>query len=294
LFAGARSPRVGTDLAAVALVPIAAALGFATPGDDWALHAMLAAAGAAAWALIWMMLRDSAIALFTGVAAVATGVLLAAAMSTLWELSWVDLGCGLILIALLITVRAAQLSAAWARFPLPVIPAPGDPTPSPPSLRVLRDLPRRVRVSDAHQTGFIAGAVILSVLGSLAVAADSPGPWGWYLVVAVAVGTVLRARVWDSAPCKAWLFAQPYLLSLALLVAFAVTERYVAAAVALGALAAMTVAWVIVALNPRVGDPETYSLPMRRAVGFLAAAIDVSLLPVMAYLVGIFDWVLNR
>lgn len=294
LFAGARSVRAGTDLSAVALSPIVAALGLAIPGDDWGPRILLAAAGVAAWSLICLMLRGCATAFFTGTAVVGTGVLLAAVAATLWKLPSVSLGCGLILVALLVTVRAAQLSAAWARFPLPVIPAPGDPTPSPPSLRVLSDLPRRVRVSDAHQTGFIAGAVLLAVLGSLAVAADSPGRWGWYLIMATAAGAVLRARVWDSAPCKAWLLAHPYLLATSLLIGFTLAGRYVAAVVTLGALAALSVAWVIVALNPRVRDPDSYSLPMRRAVGFLAAAIDASLIPVMAYVVGIFDWILNR
>lgn len=294
LLAGARSPRVGAELAAVALVPIAAALGLAIPGADWAPHVMLAAAGVAAWSLIWMILRDNAIAFFTGVVVVGTGVLLAAAAATLWDLPPVSLGCGLILVALLVTVRAPQLSAAWARLPLPVIPAPGDPTPAPPPLRVLRDLPRRVRLSDSHQTGFVAGAVILGVLGSLGVAADSPGPWAWYLIVATTAGAVLRARVWDSAPCKAWLLAHPYLLATALLVGFTLAGRYVSAGIALGVLAVLSAVWVIVALNPRVGDPDSYSLPMRRAVGFFAAALDASLIPVMAYLVGIFDWVLNR
>ena len=40
--------------------------------------------------------------------------------------------------------------------------------------------------------------------------------------------------------------------------------------------------------------PAAYSLPMRRVVGFLASALDASLIPVMAYLVGLFEWVLNR
>jgi hypothetical protein len=52
--------------------------------------------------------------------------------------------------------------------------------------------------------------------------------------------------------------------------------------------------WVVVALNPSIASPETYSLPMRRLVGFAAAGVDASLIPVMAFLVGLFSWVLNR
>ncbi|PRC52488.1 type VII secretion integral membrane protein EccD, partial [Mycobacterium sp. ITM-2017-0098] len=52
-------------------------------------------------------------------------------------------------------------------------------------------------------------------------------------------------------------------------------------------------AWVVVALNPRIAQPDTYSLPMRRLLGFVAAGLDASVIPVMAYLVGVFAWVLN-
>jgi hypothetical protein len=85
-----------------------------------------------------------------------------------------------------------------------------------------------------------------------------------------------------------------YLLTVALLVTFAATGRYDAAWWALIALTALVLVWVVVALNPRIAEPESYSLPMRRLVGFVAAGVDASLIPVMAYLVGLFTWVLNR
>ncbi|CKR42042.1 transmembrane protein [Mycobacterium tuberculosis] len=203
---------------------------------------------------------------------------------------------GLIVAALLVTIQAAQLSALWARFPLPVIPAPGDPTPSAPPLRLLEDLPRRVRVSDAHQSGFIAAAVLLSVLGSVAIAVrpEALSVVGWYLVAATAAAATLRARVWDSAACKAWLLAQPYLVAGVLLVFYTATGRYVAAFGAVLVLAVLMLAWVVVALNPGIASPESYSLPLRRLLGLVAAGLDVSLIPVMAYLVGLFAWVLNR
>ncbi len=223
-------------------------------------------------------------------------MLLAAGAESLWQLPLLSLGCGLIVVALLVTVETAQLSALWARFPLPVIPAPGDPAPSAPSLRVLEDLPRRVRISDAHQNGFIAGAVLLSVLGSVAIALH-PGTlsaWGWYVVAATAAGAALRARVWDSAACKAWLLAQPYLVAVALVVLYTATSHYLAALFATVVLAVLVLAWVVVALNPPIASPDSYSLPLRRLLGFIASGIDASLIPVMAYLVGLFSWVLNR
>ena len=101
------------------------------------------------------------------------------------------LGALLVVLALLVTVQAAQLSALWSRLPVPVIPAPGDPTPSAPSLKVLADLPRRVRIGDSHQTGFIAGGVVLSTAGALSLAAPQGASiWCWSIVGAVALGDI--------------------------------------------------------------------------------------------------------
>ncbi len=111
---------------------------------------------------------------------------------------------------------------------------------------------------------------------------------------AAAAAAVLRARVWDTPACKGWLLAQPFLVACGLLVAFVVDHRFVAALWALVVLAALTAVWVVVAVNPDTAAAERYSLPVRRLVGFLAAGLDASLIPVMAYLVGIFTWVLDR
>lgn len=290
-----RSPRLATALAVTGLAPVAAAFLLAVPGEFGPAQILLAAAGVMAWSIVSITIEERAIAVFTAAAVTGFGVLLAAAAASVWDVPIATLGCGLLLVALLITVQAAQLSALWARFPLPVIPAPGDATPSAQPLRVLEDLPRRVRVSDAHQTGFIAGGVLLSVTGSLAlVGPAAASPWAWYLVVAAALGAILRARVWDSAPCKAWLLGHSYLAAVAVLVTFVVSGRYDAAWWALAVLTALVAVWVVVALNPRIGEPDSYSLPMRRLVGFTASAIDASLIPAMAYLVGLFALVLNR
>lgn len=300
LLTMARSPRTAMTLSIVALVPIAAALTLAVPGQFGPAQVVLAAAGVTAWSLISMMLpspeRERAIGFFTAVGVVAAGILLAGGAALLWQLPVLSLGCGVIVAALLVTIQAAQLSALVARFPLPVIPAPGDPTPSAPSLPVLDDFPRRVRISDATQTGFIAAAVLLSALGSVAIALrpDTLTAWGWYVVAATAAAAALRARVWDSAACKAWLLGQPYLVAVTLLVLYTATGRYAAALYAMPVLAALMLAWVAVALNPRIASPEGYSLPLRRLLGFVASGIDASLIPVMAYLVGLFSWVLNR
>ena len=295
MLATGRAPKLATALSITALVPIAAALGLAVPGESVASQVLLAAAGVTAWAIVSISVGERAIAVFTAVVVVGLGALVTAGAAAIWQLDTVVIASVLILLALLVTVQAAQLSASWSRLPVPVIPAPGDPTPPPPSLKVLEDLPRRVRVSDSHQTGFIAGGVVLATAGALILAGPSDvSYWAWYVVGAVALGAVLRARVWDSAPCKAWLLGQPYLMAISFLAVFAVEGRYTAAWWALAALAALTAVFVFAALVPRVASPDTYSLPMRRLVGFLSSGVDASLIPVLAYLVGLFAWVLNR
>lgn len=295
LLSRAAAPALASALGLVALPAVAAAFALAVPGEFGAAQILLAAAGVTAWSIISLTTGDRAVAVFTATAATGLAVLLTAAAASVWTLSDTLRGCVLILAGLLVTVQAAQLSAMCARFPLPVLPAPGDPTPSAQPLRVLEDLPRRVQMSQSHQTGFLAAGVLLSVTGSLLlVGQQNVSGWAWYVVAAAAVGAVLRARVWDSVPCKAWLLAHPLLLSVALLVLFAATDRFDAAWWALGATALIVVVWVVVALNPSIASPETYSLPMRRLVGFAAAGVDASLIPVMAVLVGLFTWVLNR
>jgi type VII secretion integral membrane protein EccD len=300
LLLGARAARAGLVLSVAALAPIAAALALAVPGRFGPAHLMLAGAGVTAWSVIVLMIpgreRERVAGVFTTTAVVGAAVALAAAAESLWHLPIRTVGAALVVAGLLLTVEAAQLSALAARFPLPVIPAPGDPTPAAPSLRVLEDLPRRVRIGDAHQSGFIAAAVLLSVLGSVAIALrpEAVSAVGWYAVAATGAASVLRARVWDSAACKAWLLAQPYLTAGVLVVIYAATGRYTAALGAVLVIAVLAAAWVVVALNPRVAEPESYSLPVRRMVGFLAAGLDASLVPVLAYLVGLFAWVLDR
>ncbi|HEX5142851.1 MAG TPA: type VII secretion integral membrane protein EccD [Mycobacterium sp.] len=288
-----RATALGLSVAAV--VPIAAAFALAVPAPFGAAQLVLATAGVTAWALISMILGKDGLQFFTATTVVGTGLFFAAGAASLWKLPMTTLGCLLLLVALLVTIQAAQLSALWARFPLPVIPAPGDPAPTAPAMRVLTDLPHRVRIGEAHQTGFIAGSVVLSVLGSLAVLGrPDTSPWAWYLVAATALAAMLRARVWDTVTCKAWLLAQPLLVITALPALFAAQGRQPAAVGTVVALVVLVAGWIIVAAGPRLADADSYSLPMRRLLGFFAGAVDVSLIPVMAYLVGLFAWVLDR
>ncbi|MGV0872425.1 type VII secretion integral membrane protein EccD [Mycolicibacterium sp. XJ879] len=295
LLTRAPLPRFATAMSVAALAPIAAALALAVPGEFGPSQVLLGAAGVAAWSIVCITVAERGIALFTATSVVGLGALITAGAAAIWELDSVVIGSVLVVLALLIIVSAPQLSALWSRLPVPVIPAPGDPPPSAPSISVLRDLPRRVRISDSHQTGFIAGGVLLITAGTVILAApEGVSNWTWYVGGAVALGSVLKARVWDSAPCKAWLLSQPFLMAIAFLAVFVADGRYTAAWWTLAAVTGVTAVWVVAALFPHVASPDTYSLPMRRLVGFLASAVDASLIPVLAYLVGLFAWVLNR
>src|SRR5438270_310329 len=122
LLSRIRSPWLATALAMTGLLPVAAAFLLAVPGELGPAQILLAAAGVTAWSIVSITIEERAMAVFTAAAVTGFGVLLAAAAATLWELPIATLGCGVVLFALLVTVQAAQLSALWARFPLPVIP----------------------------------------------------------------------------------------------------------------------------------------------------------------------------
>lgn len=290
-----RSPRFATALSLAALLPVGAAFALAVPGPSGAAGLLLGAAAVAAWSIVGITVGGQAIAAFTATTVVGIAGVIVGGVASVWQLGNSVIGAVLIVFALLVMVQAAQLSTVWARFPVPNIPAPGDPTPSALPRSVLADLPRRVRVCDAHQTGFLAGAVLTITAGSVVlVAGTHPSPWAWYVVGAAALATALRARIWDSVPCKVWLLSQPYLFAAVLLTLFAAGGHYANAWWSLGVLAVLVAVGVVAALNPQMADPQTYSLPMRRLVGFAATALDASLIPVLAHLVGLFAWVINR
>ncbi|MFL0175390.1 type VII secretion integral membrane protein EccD [Mycobacterium sp. SMC-13] len=288
-------PRLATALSLAALLPVGAAFALAVPGPTGPAALLLGAAAVAAWSIVSITVGGQAIAAFTATTVLGIAGVIVGGAASIWQLGNAVIGAVLIVFALLVMVQAAQLSTLWARFPVPNIPAPGDPTPSALPRSVLADLPRRVRVCDAHQTGFLAGAVLTMTTGSVVLVAGAhPSPWAWYVVVAAALATALRARIWDSVPCKVWLLGQPYLVAAVLLTMFAIGGHYANAWWSLGVLAVLVAVGVVAALNPQVADPQTYSLPMRRLVGFAATALDASLIPVLAYLVGLFAWVINR
>ncbi|MEX3648733.1 type VII secretion integral membrane protein EccD, partial [Mycolicibacterium porcinum] len=126
-----RSPALATALAVTALVPVAAAFALGVPGEFGAPSILLAAAAVAAWSLISMASSpdDRGIAVFTTTAVAGVGVLLVAGAASLWVINSTVIGCALVVIALVVTVQAAQLSALGAPRPRR---GPPDPAHRPP------------------------------------------------------------------------------------------------------------------------------------------------------------------
>jgi flagellar biosynthesis protein FliP len=83
-------------------------------------------------------------------------------------------------------------------------------------------------------------------------------------------------------------------VALTLSVLYTATGHYAFALGMVIVLAVLVLAFVVAAVNPAIAAPDSYSLPVRRLLGFVASGIDASLIPVIAYLVGLFTWVLNR
>ena len=128
-------------------VPLALALAASLPGDGAAPRVFLAAAGLVAWSLLLLAITSTWVATYTAIIAVSATVAIAAAVRMLAHLPYLSLGCGVLAISLLVALNAPTASAVWARFPLPNVPAPGEPTPPP--LVAHRD--RRPTPQDRHQ-----------------------------------------------------------------------------------------------------------------------------------------------
>ncbi|MGL6236511.1 MAG: type VII secretion integral membrane protein EccD [Segniliparus sp.] len=298
LFARSRAPRAVVALSVAALLAVVCAAAAAVPGVFGAPHVLLAAAAAAAWSALCVLLparrgaAPRAVAFFAGTAAFALAVLIVSAARVLGGLSSPGAQCALILFGLAATVAAPSLSVLLARLPLPDLPAPGDPLPAPAEEGVLAGLPRKARFAASLHTGVVAGATLALVVGAVGLPGAAPGAWGTYVALAALAATALRARVPAAVAAKAWLVTAP---ALACVLGAAGSARAGAWPLALAMVAALGVVaaiWLVVAARPKLADPEGYSLPVRRVVSLVALALDASLIPAMAYVCGVFQWVL--
>ena len=195
-------------------------------------------------------------------------------------------------ISLLVALNAPTASAVWARFPLPNVPAPGEPTPVASSLAEIEDLPRKTAISASYQSGMIAASVILAVVGSVLVLwlPDQPPLLAWWLVVATITVTVLRMRIWDSAVPSLWFLSAPFVTALTLAVSFAVTGHLVAGMYATAAVAGLTVALLVAS----VLKPRDLTIPQRRYLDLFENTLLVTIAPTLLWLVGLVSLIRNR
>lgn len=272
--------------------PLVAALAASLPGDGAAPRVFLAAAGLVAWSLLLLTLTSTWVSTYTTIITVATALAIAAAVRILAHLPYVTLGCGLIAISLLMALNAPTVSAVWARYPLPNVPAPDELTPAPLGLAEIEDLPRKAATSNAYQSGLIAASVLLAVIGSVLVAwiPAAPSLLAWWLVIATIAVTVLRMRIWDSAVPALWFLAAPFLTAAALTVTFTLTGHLVAAIYATATVAGLTVLLLLAS----VVKPRELTIPQRRYLDFFENTLLVTIPPAMLVLAGLVGLIRNR
>ena len=282
----------GARLGVATTVPLALALAAAVPGPGAAPRVFLAAAGVVAWSLLVSTITSRYIAAHTMFIAVGVAVALAAGARILWHLPNVTLGCGVLVASLLLAHNAPTAAARSARWPLPNVPAPGELTPPPPTLAEMEDLPRKAALTHAYQTGYIAASVILAIIGSVLVVwlPARPALLAWWLVVVVALVTVLRMRVWDSAAPSLWFLASPMLTVAALALSFTATGHLVAGLWAAGVLIGLAA----VLIGAAALKPGRLPIPRRRWLDLFENALLITILPAMLWLVGLVSLIRNR
>lgn len=273
-------------------VPLALAAAAALPGDGWATRVFLGAAAVVAWSLLLLSATSSWIAVYTAAITLGSAIAVASAMRILWHLPYLTLGCGFLVLSLMAALNAPTMSAVWAKFPLPNVPAPGEPTPSPSSLAQIEDLPRKTAISNSYQNGLIASSVILVVLGATLALWLPAGPplLAWWLIAAVVTVTVLRMRIWDSAIAALWFLATPFATAAALAVSFAAAGHLQASLYAAGGAGVITGLLLLATLL----KPRALSVPRRSYLSLFENALLITIMPVSLWLVGLVSLILNR
>ncbi|WP_241473929.1 type VII secretion integral membrane protein EccD [Mycolicibacterium neoaurum] len=281
-----------TRMGLATTVPLGLALAAALPGDAAAPRVFLATAGVVAWSLLMLVLTSTYVATYTAIVAVGFTVAGAAAVRMVWDLPYISLGCGILAVSLLVAPTAPTSSAVWARFPLPNVPAPGEPTPPAPSLAEIEALPKKTATSASYQSGLIATSVILAVLGSVLVVwlPDAPQLLAWWLVVATVTVTLLRMRIWDSTVTALWFLSAPFLAAVTLAISFVATGHLVAGLYATGAAIGLTVVLLIVSML----KPRDLTIPQRRRLDLFESSLLVTIVPTMLWLIGLVSLIRNR
>lgn len=284
--------RAAGRLGIAASLPLALAGAAALPGDAAAPRVFLAAALVLAWTLLLLILTNSWVSLHTATVVIAATVAITAATRTLIHFPYITLGCGVLAVSLLVASNAPTVSAMWARYPLPNVPAPGEPTPPPSTLAEIEALPRKTATSNSFQAGLIAASVLLSVIGCVLVLwlPGAPSWLAWWLVATVTTVTVLRMRIWDAALPALWFLTTPFLVAAALSVSFAATNHFVAATISAGALAGLTGLLLLAS----IAKPRELTIPQRRWLDMFENALLITIPPAMLWLTGVVSLIRNR
>lgn len=287
---------VSGRLAVASYLPLTLALYAAIPSDAAAPRVFLAAAGVLAWGLILAAATSTYRAVHTALITLSSVVLLTAALRVVLHVPYVTLGCALVSFGLWASNRSPIISAAAAKFPLPNVPAVGEPVPPPPTRAELEALPGKVAASHAYQVGINAGSVLLTVIGSVLMLwlPDRPSLVDWLLslwvVAATSIITVLRIRIWDSAAVAMWFLSNPLLTAAALTVAFTATGHLLFAGVtAASVLAGIT----LMILAAATTHPQPLSILQRRALDFFENTLLFSLVPTVLWLTGLPSYIAN-
>ncbi|GAA5063078.1 type VII secretion integral membrane protein EccD [Nocardia callitridis] len=232
---------------------------------------------------------------------------IAAAVDLIWDPALPKVAAGVLVGALIVISAVPRLSAVLARLPVPTVPTagaaidPADHAPRPTiegigaigatALPSAVGLGRRARAANDYQTGVMAGCTIAAVFGAV-VAADPLGAARWQGIALAGVAAVilaLRGRAFaDLAQAGA------------LIAGGAVTFTATAAGVALGnsdAVLIVTGALLIfVAATVVFGviGPHIEITPvMRRMTELFEYALIIAVLPLVAWLMGVYGMARN-
>lgn len=301
LTAGTVVSRIYLDrAAAVVLCGCALPLAFTAgalmvPGRLGAAGLLLGVVTCGAAAALALRVSGVGLSLFTGVAAAALLVSVAAAVGTLTEQPAYAIGAVLAAAALAGLALAPRISMLLAKLPLPPVPAPGsavdieeetlEPDAVLPSYVSLEARAARAR---QYLTGLVFAMTALTAAGALLAAkifTDGGIYWPGTILATVCAGVLmLRGRTYASAEQAVPLIGGGAAIVLMLLIGAAVTNPGQSVGVF-----ALTVVVVGLALALGVIAPnQTFSPVLRRSVELLDYAAIAAVVPLVCWVSGLF------
>lgn len=205
-------------------------------------------------------------------------------------------GAGIFAVGFVVLSLAGGLATSFARFHVPYLPAPGEPIPAALPMDSYRSVPGKIMSARAYAQGLLAAGILLYCLGAVVMVRDiyihaSLRIPIYALITVGAVTAVHKQRLWQIPLAKVWLIAAPFLLSMSLsLTAYDCVTSLVF--LVLGIL--YLISFSSIALVPGLRDVKNYPILLRLIVNIVAFICDCLLLPMAMYIMGVFEWILNR